>query len=444
MRTPRGAGFGLLTLATTTAALAQQIPPRYAVTEFGAFSNGSTQAHALNDLGHATGESGVGQISIGTHAFVSDLNGGLENIETLPGVDLSAGKAINNSGQVAGDTTTFVGQAGFTSLFRYTPGEGMVDLGRPGGQNALVIDMNDAGVVLAISWGVTRGWIHSGEGGWTDLGTLGGHTTVPHDINNAGQVVGYTYNAELDFRAFVWQDGQMQDLGTLGGENSIAYYISDEGVVVGRSAMADGTQSAFRYAPATGMQPLPAPAGARDIAATWVTPSGHIMGWFHDDATQRGFRYTDDSGAVDLGVDLGFPAWTSPVAMNDAGEILLLAMNMQTYEVSSLLHTPGGGPYNLNDLLATELQWGFTSPADINDSGQILVSGFSVNGYRSALLTPITPGDLDADGAVNLADLSTLLAHYGAAGASYADGDIDADGQVTLLDLSALLSVFGS
>lgn len=54
------------------------------------------------------------------------------------------------------------------------------------------------------------------------------------------------------------------------------------------------------------------------------------------------------------------------------------------------------------------------------------------------------PSDVNGDGAVNLTDLSTLLAHYGIpAGMTHAMGDLDGDGDVDLTDLSKLLSQFG-
>jgi hypothetical protein len=54
-------------------------------------------------------------------------------------------------------------------------------------------------------------------------------------------------------------------------------------------------------------------------------------------------------------------------------------------------------------------------------------------------------GDLDDDGDVDLQDLATLLAHFGAvSGATWPDGDIDADGDVELQDLAILLAHFGS
>lgn len=54
------------------------------------------------------------------------------------------------------------------------------------------------------------------------------------------------------------------------------------------------------------------------------------------------------------------------------------------------------------------------------------------------------PADLDADGAVGLQDLATLLANFGTpAGATPQMGDLDADGDVDVQDLSLLLAAFG-
>ena len=54
------------------------------------------------------------------------------------------------------------------------------------------------------------------------------------------------------------------------------------------------------------------------------------------------------------------------------------------------------------------------------------------------------PGDLNGDNSIDLADLSILLANYGASGASYEDGDLTGDGNVDLADLSELLAVYGT
>lgn len=75
-------------------------------------------------------------------------------------------------------------------------------------------------------------------------------------------------------------------------------------------------------------------------------------------------------------------------------------------------------------------------------------SGDPLAGYTPGQITLrwyATPtGDLNGDFAVDLSDLSTLLAHFGLDGASPADGDLDADGVVGLSDLSILLSAFGT
>jgi hypothetical protein len=53
-------------------------------------------------------------------------------------------------------------------------------------------------------------------------------------------------------------------------------------------------------------------------------------------------------------------------------------------------------------------------------------------------------GDLDGNCVVDFADLTELLASYGADGATRCDGDLDGNGTVDLTDLAALLSAYGS
>jgi hypothetical protein len=65
----------------------------------------------------------------------------------------------------------------------------------------------------------------------------------------------------------------------------------------------------------------------------------------------------------------------------------------------------------------------------------------ALNLHHSACL----PGDLDADGAIGLSDLTILMAHFGATGAVQPrDGDLDGDQDVDLQDLTELLATFGA
>ena len=79
--------------------------------------------------------------------------------------------------------------------------------------------------------------------------------------------------------------------------------------------------------------------------------------------------------------------------------------------------------------------------APLNDEGEEINAG---SAYVFDLNCTFCLGDLDGDNDVDLADLATLLAHYGTtSGATYADGDLDEDGDVDLSDLALLLSLYG-
>jgi hypothetical protein len=80
--------------------------------------------------------------------------------------------------------------------------------------------------------------------------------------------------------------------------------------------------------------------------------------------------------------------------------------------------------------------------ASVLPSGDGLAGGDAVLTFR---VRPACPADLDNDGAIGLADLTILLAHYGtSSGATAADGDLDADGDVDISDLTLLLSGYGT
>jgi hypothetical protein len=98
---------------------------------------------------------------------------------------------------------------------------------------------------------------------------------------------------------------------------------------------------------------------------------------------------------------------------------------------------------NLHDVLGVrtiELMWLIDAGGATNEIDPM--EAFSLN--PAGVVTPC-PGDLNGDQHVDLADLATLLAHFGTpGGATLADGDLDADGDVDLADLASLLSNFGA
>ena len=446
-----------LLAAVAVPALAETAPPRYLVQILGSFEGGNTKAYALNDFGETTGESGTGSITIGYHAFWGTSDGTIEDIESYA-TDISEGTLINNAGQIAGTTTVFPwgGGAGTSTPFRYTPGVGMEPLDSLDGTFRNVVDMNESGDVVGRyhSEAAYRAYIYTDEGGMQDLGSLGSASTYVHDINDEGQVVGVSWNEDNWRRAYLWEDGVMQDLGTLGGDSSRAYYVNSAGVVVGEARTEDGTWHAFRYSADRGMEPLPAMEGMKSCAATWVTDTGMITGWWQDeDFRQRAFYYTDDEGIVDIGLDIGDTMWTGPVAANDAGQILLWKLEEAIYDVSAMIYVPGSGAHLLNDLLTIDLGWELDTPSDINDAGQIVAYGFAPtqegpSRYTSVLLTPVSRGDLNCDGAVDFNDIDAFVQALGDADGYAADrprcermlADSNCDGSVNFDDIDAFVA----
>ena len=70
----------------------------------------------------------------------------------------------------------------------------------------------------------------------TELGTLGGAGSVALDVNDLGMAVGSAAEPGRQWRAFLWQSGQMVDLGLLNSgtdDASSATSINDAGQIVG-------------------------------------------------------------------------------------------------------------------------------------------------------------------------------------------------------------------
>lgn len=204
------------------------------------------------------------------HAFRLDTDGTVHDLGVL-GLgtsDTSRGFAINDSGQVAGDSTAPVppfatcSGTGGRYAFRTMANSAIVAEDNLGTllpnqcRTSFAFGMDSAGDVvgsssaLSVSNPETHAFLAAPGHVMRDLGVLGvspGATAAQisssaNAINSSGQIVGsstYNHPATVPFNAvhafLTTAAGPMQDLGTLGGNNSSAAGINSSGQIVGRS-----------------------------------------------------------------------------------------------------------------------------------------------------------------------------------------------------------------
>jgi probable HAF family extracellular repeat protein len=289
----------------------------------------------------------------------------------------STGRAINDSGQVAGFST---GVAGAYRAFFWSKNSGMLNLGllHPTDFGSWAYGISNNGEVVGLSGESAFLWR---EGtGMIDLGNLGAAFAGATAINNREQVVGYSDVQLFGLRAFLWsRSSGMQDLGTLGGDSSFAAGINDAGQVVGQADLENGAGThAFIWSEKTGMQDL-GTLGGPDSGAT---AKGVVVGFSSlADNTTAPFIWDKLHGMRRLGMIEG--NYASASGINASSQIVGQALN----EGGALwinIHTL----VNLNALMPHDEGY-IGSAFAINESGQI--TGTSIfSGETALLLTPVS------------------------------------------------------
>ncbi len=239
-----------------------------------------SQATAINDRGQIAGESWRNTTNPSQLAVLWD--GG--NVAVLPalGGSTSSATAINSAGEIAGQSR--LGLLGPDHAVLWRNGV-LVDLGTLGdrfsGFSSFATDLNDAGQVAGVS---TLAWFYHAfrwsDGVMTDLGSLDGGLSWALGINARGDVCGYSTAADGRTHAVLWRDNTLIDLGMLpGGISAMATDINDAGQVIGTMYFADGGSRAFLWENGV-ITALGTLGGNRASVQTRraISSAGHIVG----------------------------------------------------------------------------------------------------------------------------------------------------------------------
>lgn len=122
---------------------------------------------------------------------------------------------------------------------------------------------------------------------------------------------------------------------------------------------------------------------------------------------------------------------------------------------AGIVWTPSGGLQNASDYIAgLGLAGTFTPSMVIREMTSVAPDGSAMTGivldtaggyFQSFIITfPPPPcfGDADGNGAINFADVTAVLANFGATGAPFMLGDADGNGAVNFSDVTAVLASF--
>jgi len=330
----------------------------------------------------------------------------ITDLGTLGGASAGA-RAINNVGQVVGASETASGE---THAFLWTATDGMKDLGTLGGTSSRAFAINSQGHVVGVSAlasGEQRPFFWTPAGGMQDLGTFGGGFGQALGINELDQVVGRSNLADGSIHAFLWTAREgLTDLVSVVGDNSQAQGINNRQQIVGGSNFSTQAnqfcaltipfltdrRGAFQNLGELGTAD---PCGGAFAKA--ANEKGVVVGFAENDAfLPRGFRWTAESGLVDLGTLTGPDGFSDASAVNARGQIVgqstavVTAPNAGGLTIDAALWDDNG----IHDLGTLPGDLG-SRAFGINDAGQIvgLSTSFALIN-RAVLWTPGTVSPL--------------------------------------------------
>lgn len=349
------------------------------------------------------------------HAIIYDTL--QDKIDILPDARYGYANCINNRGEIAG--YAYGGPGSIVGGFRRSP-DGQFTLlnAVPPGYHVQPLWINAQGVVIGTS--VPGGWASAGGSSTFLLPKLFGMplATVT-DINDAGWIVGTSESWDHTERyATLWEpngDGTWaaHDLTDRINSSGIlllrATAINNDGNIIVFGQLDEGDNGAF--------------------GTYLLTPTSTASTSCVPDIGLHPVSTTACATSVTLSVQVVNANETTSYQWSKDGTPIAPSSNPSATTSNLTLPAVGKSDAGIYDCAVTNACGSTTSNFAILDIGG----------------PGCCPGDVNGDSVVDLADLTTLLAHFGtASGATPLDGDSDADGDVDLNDLTDLLSSFGA
>ena len=302
------------------------------------------------------------------------------DLGTLPGYTGSSAFALNDAGEVAGDSYDAMANE---SAFRYS-GSMLSDLGVLNlGESSVGFGINSSGVVAGMSFVVSVSHFAVTWSGTTITDISGGIDSWANDVNDGGDVVG-TMGALG--KAFVYHGASLTDLNTLvmGGDPmtlNVARSINNGGDIVGSATTASGLRGFLFHAGTVTNLGVLGGTSANSYADD-VNELGHVL---VDNTGSINHAFLWDGSRHDLGTLPGYP-YTAGFGLNDSDWAVGTMSAGQGNEHAFVW--VAGRLVDLNTRVKLPAGWVVQRAFDINNVGQIITQVTGGGHVRAVLLTP--------------------------------------------------------